>query len=145
MERTCSCVTFIHTRALPAHCRAGVFISRSSGLIYQADRAALWAMPLAQCVLLLLFFWDAVSHWWYGWSLLGPCFVVGLLGGAVYVNAFTLLSREVAPHMREFSLAAACVADSLGIAAADVAGILIQGCLFRWNGLTGAAFACGAR
>lgn len=45
---------------------------------------------------------------------------------------------------REFSLGAASLADSVGVALADVAGILIQGCLFRANGLSGADFACGA-
>lgn len=50
----------------------------------------------------------------------------GLLGGAVYVNAFTLISRHVDPLRREFSLAAASLGDSLGIAFADIAGILIQ-------------------
>jgi battenin len=123
--------------------QAGVFISRSSGLLFQAGRGALWAMPGAQCLLLAAFFWDAATHWWYNWLLMGPCFAVGLLGGAVYVNAFTLISREVAPELREFSLGAACVADSLGIAAADACSILLQGCLFRLNGLSGAAFKCG--
>lgn len=50
----------------------------------------------------------------------------GLLGGAVYVNAFTLISRRVDPLRQEFSLAAASLGDSLGIAFADIAGILIQ-------------------
>ena len=50
----------------------------------------------------------------------------GLLGGAVYVNAFTLLSKDVPPALREFSLAAASLADSVGIALADIAGILVQ-------------------
>ena len=50
----------------------------------------------------------------------------GLLGGAVYVNAFTLISHQVDPALREFSLAAASLGDSLGIACADIAGILIQ-------------------
>ncbi len=55
-----------------------------------------------------------------------PVKCAGLLGGAVYVNAFTLISRHVDPLMREFSLAAASLGDSLGIAFADVAGVLIQ-------------------
>lgn len=42
------------------------------------------------------------------------------------MNAFTLISRHVEPHMREFSLAAASLGDSLGIAFADVAGVLLQ-------------------
>ncbi len=54
--------------------------------------------------------------------------LTGLLGGAVYVNAFTLLSREVQPCLQEFSLAAASLADSVGIALADICGVLIQVC-----------------
>ena len=53
------------------------------------------------------------------------CFV-GLLGGAVYVNAFTLLAKEVEPSLREFSLSAASLADSVGIALADICGIMVQ-------------------
>ncbi len=60
----------------------------------------------------------------------------------MYVNAFTLISREVEPEAVEFSLAAASLADSAGIAVADVVGILIQGCLYKINGLTGADFKC---
>lgn len=44
----------------------------------------------------------------------------------MYVNAFTLISHQVDPLLREFSLAAASLGDSLGIAFADIAGILIQ-------------------
>ena len=77
--------------------------------------------------------------------MLALCFAAGLLGGATYVNAFTLLSREVPAPQREFSLAAACVADSLGIAAADAGAVLLQGCLMRANGVAQAAvFKCGA-
>ena len=56
----------------------------------------------------------------------GCCCCAGLLGGAVYVNAFTLLAKEVEPSLREFSLAAASLADSVGIAMADICGILVQ-------------------
>lgn len=101
-------------------------------------------MPALQALLLVFFALDALTHFWWNWGLLVLCFVVGLLGGGVYVNAFTLLSREVPPALREFSLAAASVADSAGIALADVAGILIQGCLFRRQHLQGAAFHCGS-
>lgn len=46
------------------------------------------------------------------------------------------------PPRSEFSLGAASLADSLGVAAADAVGILIQGCLFRVNRLPGADFKC---
>ena len=42
------------------------------------------------------------------------------------MNAFTLLAKEVEPSLREFSLAAASLADSVGIALADICGILVQ-------------------
>lgn len=122
--------------------QAGVFISRSSGTIWQAGFAALWAMPIMQCGMLAFFLVNAVVKFWYNWSLLVPCFVTGLLGGAVYVNAFTLISRNVEPRVREFSLGAASVADGIGVALADAVGILIQGCLFRVNNLDGADFKC---
>jgi battenin len=123
---------------------AGVCISRSSGMLFQANRVVLWIMPVLQCVLLVFFAFDAVVHVWWNWWLLCLCFVAGLLGGAVYVNSFTLLTHEVEPHLREFSLSAACVADSFGIAAADITAIFIQGCLFKLQGLTGAAYKCEA-
>lgn len=122
---------------------AGVCISRSSGMLFQANRVVLWVMPVLQCLLLAFFSLDAVLHVWWNWGLLSLCFVAGLLGGAVYVNSFTLMSREVQPALREFSLSAACVADSVGIACADLVAILIQGCLFKLQGLTGAAYSCG--
>jgi battenin len=113
-------------------------------MMFQANRLVLWIMPVLQCLLLVFFSVDAVLHVWWNWSLLILCFLAGLLGGAVYVNSFTLMSREVEPSLKEFSLSAACVADSFGIAAADLTAIFIQGCLFKLQGLEGAAFSCGA-
>ena len=123
----------------------GVFLSRSSGSLFQANMIALWAMPAAQAGLLAFFIAVAATRFWYNWGLLVPCFIVGLLGGAVYVNAFTLLAANSPPAVRELSLAAASVADSLGIALADAFGVLLQGCLFRINHLPGAHFQCGAK
>ena len=54
------------------------------------------------------------------------CCYAGVLGGAVYVNAFTLLAKEVEPSLREFSMSTASLADSVGIALADLCGILVQ-------------------
>ena len=122
--------------------QAGVFVSRSSGMLWQARRSALWAMPIVQVGLLGMFLAVAVYHFWYDWSLLVPCFIAGLLGGAVYVNSFTLIAKEVEPQYREFSLGAASVADSAGIAVADVASIFIQGCLFKVNAIKGADYSC---
>jgi CLN3 protein len=67
-----------------------------------------------------------------------------LLGGAVYVNSFTLIAREVDGSLQEFALAATSVGESIGTLVADISGVFIQGCMFRVNGLAGADFACGA-
>ncbi|KAK9806280.1 hypothetical protein WJX72_008416 [[Myrmecia] bisecta] len=120
----------------------GVFVSRSSGLAYQADRSVLWLMPGLQVALLAFFSWDAVLHFWYNYSILLLCLLAGLLGGAVYVNAFTLISKEVEPRFREFSLSAASLGDSVGIALADITAIFIQGCLYKANHIVGASYTC---
>jgi battenin len=122
--------------------QTGVFLSRSSGMLWQANRKVLWVMPVVQVGLLVFFLTVAVTHFLYSWLLLIPAGAAGLLGGAVYVNAFTLLAREVEPQYREFSLGAASVADSAGIAVADVSAVFIQGCLFKYNNLVGADYAC---
>jgi len=122
--------------------QSGVFLSRSSGTLWQAEKKTLWAMPIAQILFLLFFILVSIFKVVYNWWLLVPCFVTGLLGGSVYVNAFTLISRDVQPEMKEFSLAAASVADSSGIALADCVGIILQGCIFKANGLSGADFQC---
>lgn len=122
--------------------QVGVFVSRSSGTLWQAEKPMLWLMPILQILFLGFFTWISISHIWYNWGLLVPAFATGLLGGFTYVNAFTLISRDIAPRYREFSLAAASVADSIGVAAADVVGILLQGCLYKANGLAGADFSC---
>lgn len=56
----------------------------------------------------------------------------------MYVNTFTLLAKEVEPSLREFSMSAASLADSFGIALADICGILVQarpmsGCFSTYN------------
>eukprot|EP00730_Choanoeca_flexa_P017971 TRINITY_DN8712_c0_g1_i1.p1 TRINITY_DN8712_c0_g1~~TRINITY_DN8712_c0_g1_i1.p1 ORF type:complete len:392 (+),score=48.97 TRINITY_DN8712_c0_g1_i1:67-1242(+) len=60
--------------------------------------------------------------------------VEGLLAGAVYVNAFALISQHSQPQYREFSMGIASMADALGIALAGVASIWL-----------GQAFALGEK
>lgn len=45
------------------------------------------------------------------------------------MNAFTLLAKEVEPSLREFSMSTASVADSVGIALADIFGVFVQASL----------------
>lgn len=110
----------------------------------QANHAMLWAMPVVQTLFLLFFAAMAVYHTWYNYGLLGPCFVTGLLGGAVYVNTYTLISRDLPAPKRELALAAVSVADTLGVLLADVFGLYLQSCIYKYNGIPGAAVRCPA-
>lgn len=118
--------------------QSGVFLSRSSGVLFQANRAVLYLMPMLQTCLLVFFTIVSITHFWYNWSLLVFCFAAGLLGGGVYVNAFTLLSKEVPASHVEFALSAASVSDTVGIMLADFVGLMLQGCLYSINRLPGA-------
>ncbi|GAB9468996.1 hypothetical protein Gpo141_00006292 [Globisporangium polare] len=120
--------------------QSGVFLSRSSGVLFQATRSVLYLMPALQTVLLTFFTSVSAYHFAYNWPLLVLlCFVAGLLGGGVYVNAFTLLSREVRADRVELALSAASVGDTLGVMLADFVGIFLQGCLYSVNRIPGAA------
>lgn len=57
----------------------------------------------------------------------------GLLGGAVYVNAFAEIIEAVPAAEREFSLAATSVADSAGICVAGLVGVAVEGRLCDWQ------------
>jgi MFS family permease len=62
----------------------------------------------------------------YDWTLLIPCFIAGLLGGAVYVAGFSLISRNTREEYRELALVSASIADTIGIMLSDVCGLLLQ-------------------
>ena len=113
--------------------QTGVFISRSSGNLLTVSRLQLWIMPLLQIAFLVFFVLDATYHFWMDLGLLFPALCTGLLGGAVYVHGYMLLSREIEPHRREFAMTALVIANAMGILSSDIAGIFIQGCLYAVN------------
>ena len=116
--------------------QAGVFVSRSSGTVYRPTLQVLWAMPALQVVLLLFFLLNAYLLWWDDWGLLCLCFVVGLLGGCVYVNGFSLISEKVQPRVREFSLSAASIADSCGILMSTLVSIWVQKSIYKYHNIS---------
>ena len=111
--------------------QVGVFVSRSSGLLFQPNVATLWMMPTLQCGLWIFFYAIAIQHFMYGYILLLPAFVTGLLGGAVYVNAFTLIDKNLLPEYRELALSATAFACDAGILLGNVSGLFCQFCLFQ--------------
>ncbi|CAE7938595.1 BTN1 [Symbiodinium sp. KB8] len=107
----------------------GVFISRSAFILICRNRKVLWCGGFLQVVMALFFAaaaWQPFGDWW----LLAPAFFVGCLGGGVYVGAFTLIAQEQPASFVELALSAASVADTFGMIAANIMGLLIQGCVF---------------
>lgn len=102
----------------------------------------LWLMPILQCINVVFFWWVASTHVWYNYWLLVPCFYVGLLGGAVYVNGYLRICADLPLQYREFALSTACVADGIGILMADIVSLFLQSCLYQRNGLDGAIVSC---
>uniref|UniRef100_A0A7S2Q9G3 Protein BTN n=1 Tax=Zooxanthella nutricula TaxID=1333877 RepID=A0A7S2Q9G3_9DINO len=124
--------------------QVGVFISRSLGGLMIFSVPALWAGPIMQIVM-LAFFGAAAAVPFGGWWLIAPALLVGLLGGFVYVQAFVLISHRVDSKYVELALTSASVADTFGIILANVASIMVQGCLFGRLGIMDPKpdFTCG--
>mmetsp|Transcript_10177 Transcript_10177/g.14622 ORF Transcript_10177/g.14622 Transcript_10177/m.14622 type:complete len:106 (-) Transcript_10177:137-454(-) len=102
----------------------------------------LWVMPMLQLVNLCIFWSISINHFWYDYSLLIMCFVVGLLGGGVYVQGYNRINADMPKELREFALSSASVADSVGILVADISSLFIQSCIYQSNGINGAVVDC---
>ena len=94
--------------------QGGVFVSRSSGNLWEASMRALWIMPILQMANLYFFLMVSIHHFWYDYGLLALCFFAGLLGGSVYVQGFSRINADMLPDLKESAVASAGVADSLG-------------------------------
>ncbi|XP_074053445.1 battenin isoform X3 [Macrotis lagotis] len=94
--------------------QAGVFVSRSS--LHCCRFRFIWILAALQ-FLNLGFLMTEVSF-----SFLPSIYIVfliilyeGFLGGAAYVNSFHNIAVETQEEHREFAMATACIADTLGI------------------------------
>jgi battenin len=128
--------------------QVGVFLSRSSGTLLTLSPRVLWSLPLLQVVNLLLFSYTATkspeTFWFYNMPLLYIASIwTGLLGGAVYVHSYKRIVTDFAgtPNT-ELALATTSAAESMGIVAADVLGLFLQGCVYQVHGLSGALVNC---
>ncbi len=105
--------------------QAGVFISRSSGQLLPIN--TLWPMPLGQTIMLVVFIVQSCTQFiGSSWIMFALVLFEGLLGGAVYVNAFRKIRAESPPHLREFYLGAASVADTAGISVASGVSVWLE-------------------
>ena len=117
--------------ALPPVAQVGVLLSRASGLVMIIPRPVLNAMVVVQVGLLLAFCADAATQTVTGFALSLPALVVGLIGGALYVQTFLAIDREVPPDQREAALATCTCGDTAGVLAGEFAGLVMQACLFE--------------
>ena len=113
----------------------GVVVSRSSGTVWRPKLKALWIMPAVQLALLAFSTLNADNHWWYNQSLLLLSVVVGLFGGAVYVNGFRLITEGAEGGKKELAVAAASACGDAGANLGDAAGIFLQRWLDGRNGI----------
>ena len=105
--------------------QTGVFISRSSIMLIRINNIYMPSfLQIGNLVFLILhalfYFLPSV------WIIFIIYFWTGLLGGAVYVNAFAKVRDEVNPDEREFSLSATTVADSTGILVASLVSMAVE-------------------
>ncbi|XP_041937733.1 battenin isoform X1 [Alosa sapidissima] len=95
--------------------QAGVLVSRSSLCCLKIR--CIGVLSALQCVnavlLTLAVYYQFLPSVWMVFIIV---LYEGLLGGAAYVNTFYYISKETGDREREFSMAAASVGDSLGIA-----------------------------
>ena len=77
-------------------------------------------------ILVLLVVEASVPFMKHIWITLGIVFLEGLCGGAVYVNAFTMISESSTAENREFRMGVASMADSFGITVAGLISIPIH-------------------
>lgn len=115
-------------------------VSRSSGLCFRLSIAQLWMLPILQAGFLTFFVTDGLLQFVDSEMLFYLlAVIVGLIGGTVYIQAYLIVSETVKPDLREFSLAAISVADTLGILCANVFGLTIQECLYKYNNISDSA------
>jgi len=94
--------------------QAGVFISRSSANFIQIK--LLWLMAGWQCVNAILLF--CAAHYQFLptiWIVFLVMTYEGLLGGAVFVNAFYLAAEEIEDDIKEFCMSSISMWYGIGI------------------------------
>ncbi|PAV81316.1 hypothetical protein WR25_09317 isoform H [Diploscapter pachys] len=113
----------------------GVFISRSSIKFIELPTLVLYMLPVLQLLNMTFFILEA-RYWFVPHIAIIFAMIVfeGLFGGSSYVNTFHKIHKMVAPDVREYSLSAASLGDTLGVnIAAFLAIILHNGICNSWK------------
>ena len=120
--------------------QGGVLVSRSLGLFFDGtvSKRTLWTFSGTQCILLAFFALDAAHHFWYDESLYALCFIVGLLGGSVYIFGFRRIAADAPAQLRETAMTVGTFFGDAGTALSEVVGLFLQACLYERNHIHGA-------
>ena len=110
--------------------QVAVFLSRSSVNIFQLRKIIIPAVT--QWVILILLVCEIYFQFIPSiWITLLVIFLEGMCGGTVYVNAFYMVSEDVAADVREFCMGAASMAEAFGISLAAIISFPIHDALCK--------------
>ena len=102
-----------------------VFLSRSSVILFKLRKIIIPAVT--QWVIFLFFVCEIYFQFIPSiWVTLLVIFLEGTCGGTVYVNAFYMVSEDVADDVREFCMGAASMADAFGVSLAAIISLPIH-------------------
>ncbi|XP_051171837.1 battenin [Leptopilina boulardi] len=104
-------------RWLQVDYQIGVFISRSSAVLFTFNK--IWIMAVLQFVNVIILLFESIYFYIPSfWIVFALVFWEGLLGGGAYVNTFYKISRQLPAEDRESAFSIVVLADSIGIALA---------------------------
>eukprot|EP01129_Flabellula_baltica_P006069 TRINITY_DN2241_c0_g1_i3.p1 TRINITY_DN2241_c0_g1~~TRINITY_DN2241_c0_g1_i3.p1 ORF type:complete len:320 (-),score=49.91 TRINITY_DN2241_c0_g1_i3:14-973(-) len=105
--------------------QVGVFISRSSVVLFRIKN--LWCLAFWQVANAIFLFFAAYFNFVPSiWIIFGVILYEGLLGGAVYANAFYRMAEEIPEDIKEFCMSSVSFWYSCGILASASAGLGVQ-------------------
>ena len=117
-------------RWLQVDYQVAVFLSRSSVSLFHLKKVII--PTLMQWAILIFLLCEVCFQFipYIGITFL-VVFLEGLCGGSVYVNAFYMISQEVAAEFREFSMGVASMADAIGTSLAAGVALSIHDALCK--------------
>ncbi|GAQ81718.1 hypothetical protein KFL_000890070 [Klebsormidium nitens] len=134
-KHACPMYSFLQTTY-----QVGVFISRSSISFFPLTR--LWPLPTLQGLNLVIALAVCLHVSQPGRKPIGIAIAYaatlweGLLGGATYVNAFTLLSVNTPVEHREFAMGITSLSDSVGVSLAGATALVVERVMLRHLGVS---------
>ncbi|KAL3308575.1 G1/S-specific cyclin cln3 [Cichlidogyrus casuarinus] len=109
-------------------CAAGIFVGRSSVKLVHIRQT--WIFTVLQSInfflILLHLLYPFIPFIWVAFVLI---FYEGLISGLAFVNTFHRIAIESPAPFREFTLASASAADTIGILLSAFSGILVHNAL----------------